>query len=476
MAYNNQGKWVMTNPTRSKAWWNKAHLNDLVKLRNKVRRNMLKNQTKEYKEEYHHYQQLFKQKVWELKRSHRRKFLAERGPEHSYQAYKFMKDKQGEIITSLRNKEGNLTSYITEKPSLMFYGTSIVENASDLNDTPHQQQPILPANFPQVTEDKTANTISGLPNRKAPGPDGIPNELIKLSKPLFIPIPTSLYNLCFTQGQYPVEWKETQTAIIRKAAKDDHANPTAYRPIELLNTLGKLFEKIINNCLMYWAHQTNSIHPGHMGGRPGKCINDMFLYGGVEELTKQHIKLTHNYIHTKLAAPIDNAHRTLIWRDLTKPHRSHPSPLNNLIGKDILLPQHFTRTETLSTFPIPPWSNQMATMTNSQLTKVQEKEEVTNHVKDKLANNNLVFFADGSPIPGKGGGSAAILTNTQTVKTTYVGGDSIITNFKTELMALLLCQELLTKHISTYGPPQAIEIFSDSQAALKSITPPKKKT
>ncbi|MBW0572027.1 hypothetical protein O181_111742 [Austropuccinia psidii MF-1] len=200
------------------------------------------------------------------------------------------------------------------------------------------------------------------------------------------------------------------------------------------------------------------------------------LYGGIKELTKKHIKLTHNYIHTKLAAPIDNAHRTLILRDLTKPHRVHPSTLKNLIGKDILLQPHFTRTETLSPFPILPWSNQIATITNSQLTKVQAKEEITQQVKGELADNNLAFFADGSLIPGKGGGAPAILTNTQTVKTTYVGGDSIITNLETELMVLLLCQELLTKHINTYGPPQAIAIFLDSQAALKSITLPKKKT
>ncbi|MBW0490156.1 hypothetical protein O181_029871 [Austropuccinia psidii MF-1] len=121
MAYKNQGKWVMTNPARSKAWWNKEQLNNLVKLRNMARRKMLKDQTNESKKEYHHYQQLFKQKVWELKSSHWRKFLAKRGPEHAYQAYKFTKDKLEEIITSLRNQEGKLTSDITEKTSLLFY-------------------------------------------------------------------------------------------------------------------------------------------------------------------------------------------------------------------------------------------------------------------------------------------------------------------------------------------------------------------
>ncbi|MBW0532779.1 hypothetical protein O181_072494 [Austropuccinia psidii MF-1] len=78
-------------------------------------------------------------------------------------------------------------------------------------------------------------------------------------------------------GPYPSNWKESQTAIIRKSAKDDYTNPRAYRPIALLRTLGKLLEKVINNQLMHWAFMTNSIHPGHVGGRPGKCINDSLV-------------------------------------------------------------------------------------------------------------------------------------------------------------------------------------------------------
>ncbi|MBW0548668.1 hypothetical protein O181_088383 [Austropuccinia psidii MF-1] len=31
-AYNNQGKWVTTNPARAKAWWDKGQLDELVKL------------------------------------------------------------------------------------------------------------------------------------------------------------------------------------------------------------------------------------------------------------------------------------------------------------------------------------------------------------------------------------------------------------------------------------------------------------
>ncbi|MBW0511612.1 hypothetical protein O181_051327 [Austropuccinia psidii MF-1] len=203
-------------------------------------------------------------------------------------------------------------------------------------------------------------------------------------------------------------------------------------------------QKTVEKLLKSELFQEVRLRTGMMKQIPSPFLK---LYGGIKELTKQHIKLTHNYIHNKSAAPIDDAHRTLIWKDLTKSHRTHPSPLNNLIEKEALLRQNFTRTKTLSPFPIPPWSN-----------------ELINHKITSKRRSN------------KAGGAVAILTNTQSVKTTYVGGDSIIKNFETELMALLLCQKLLTKHINRYGLPQAIAIFSDSQAALKSITLPKKKT
>ncbi|MBW0493889.1 hypothetical protein O181_033604 [Austropuccinia psidii MF-1] len=66
-AYNNQGKWVNTNPARAKAWWDKRQLDELVKLRNQARREMLKRQTDKTQKTYYHHQQQFKQKVWELK-------------------------------------------------------------------------------------------------------------------------------------------------------------------------------------------------------------------------------------------------------------------------------------------------------------------------------------------------------------------------------------------------------------------------
>ncbi|MBW0472116.1 hypothetical protein O181_011831 [Austropuccinia psidii MF-1] len=97
---------------------------------------MLKQQSKDSKIVYYDCQQHLKQKIWELKSNHWKRFLAYKGPDHAYKEYRFTKNKQEDEITPLRNREGNQTSDFTEKASLLFHGTSVVETTADLGDIP----------------------------------------------------------------------------------------------------------------------------------------------------------------------------------------------------------------------------------------------------------------------------------------------------------------------------------------------------
>ncbi|MBW0492504.1 hypothetical protein O181_032219 [Austropuccinia psidii MF-1] len=72
-------------------------------------------------------------------------------------------------------------------------------------------------------------------------------------------------------------WKRALTSILRKSGKDNYSDPGEYCPITLLSTLGKLFKKIINDTLSFWAEHTGFLATGHMGGRPGRSIYDAFI-------------------------------------------------------------------------------------------------------------------------------------------------------------------------------------------------------
>ncbi|MBW0478452.1 hypothetical protein O181_018167 [Austropuccinia psidii MF-1] len=177
----------------------KDQLNDLVKKRNRASRERLKYQSDETRKECHHHQQKFKQKVKKLKNNHWRKFLAKKGPDHVYQAHRFTKDRQRGQINSLKDHGGNLTSDISEKSLLLFRGISIVETTSNLQDIPEQQPPRTPLEFPWITKDVVTRTINSLPHKKAPRPDGIQNEQLKLSHPLLVLLLTNLFNTCIKQ-------------------------------------------------------------------------------------------------------------------------------------------------------------------------------------------------------------------------------------------------------------------------------------
>ena len=54
-----------------------------------------------------------------------------------------------------------------------------------------------------------------------------------------------IYNAALRNGYHPREWKQAITLALRKPNKADYAVCGAYRPIALLNTIGKILESII---------------------------------------------------------------------------------------------------------------------------------------------------------------------------------------------------------------------------------------
>ncbi|MBW0546444.1 hypothetical protein O181_086159 [Austropuccinia psidii MF-1] len=277
-AYLKQGKWVNTKANKAKAWWDKKVLNPIVKQRNRARRWMLLTRSKEANKCYQQWQQLFKMKVEELKRNHWRGFLATNGPNHAFDAFKFTKTRASGEVHPLRNLEGKLTNDKQEQADLFFRMFS--QAGTPIEGT--EESPVIPIlaqpfRFEKITTDEIRVNIKQLPNKKSPGPDKIPNELIKIACDLIIDKLTDLFNNCLIAGHFLKSWKKALTIIIQKTNKSNYSDPTAYRLIALSNTLSKLFERILNNQIMHWAHKTGAISEGHFGGRKGKNIEEAMM-------------------------------------------------------------------------------------------------------------------------------------------------------------------------------------------------------
>jgi len=102
--------------------------------------------------------------------------------------------------------------------------------------------------IPPVTEGETEVAVCAGRPRKAPGPDGLPVEF--LQKGNFAKHLTALFNQCIKESRYPLPWKKSQAVILLKEEGRDITLAKSYRPICLLDTAGKTFERVLNQRLL----------------------------------------------------------------------------------------------------------------------------------------------------------------------------------------------------------------------------------
>jgi hypothetical protein len=65
--------------------------------------------------------------------------------------------------------------------------------------------------------------------------------------------------------------------VLRKPGKPDYSLPGAYRPISLLNTLGKLLEAVMARRLSFFAEKYGLLPDTQFGGRPGRTTEQALL-------------------------------------------------------------------------------------------------------------------------------------------------------------------------------------------------------
>lgn len=95
-----------------------------------------------------------------------------------------------------------------------------------------------------INESDVSDLISKLDIYKGAGPDQIPNSFVKkLNLSLTTPL-TLLFNKSINQAVFPTRWKESFISPIFKSG--DAANVANYRPISILNSFSKIFEKLIH--------------------------------------------------------------------------------------------------------------------------------------------------------------------------------------------------------------------------------------
>ena len=122
------------------------------------------------------------------------------------------------------------------------------------------------------------SVLKSLALGKASGPNGLSNRILrKLSNELLTPF-CSLFNQFLRSGTFPTQYKEANVCPVPK--KGDTSIVSNYRPISLLNSESKVFERLFFKYLYNHLQDNNLLSSLQSGFIPGdSTINQLtFLY------------------------------------------------------------------------------------------------------------------------------------------------------------------------------------------------------
>lgn len=179
----------------------------------------------------------------------------------------------------------------------------------------------LPRNYGEVQEvplfqkNELQKVVHTLKNKKAPGPDRIPNEALKFVADKNSDLLLNMYNSCLEAGIFYDKWKEARLVLIDKG-KGEPGTPSNYRPLCMLDTAGKVYEKLIKLRLTPAIEEGGGLSERQYGFRAGRSTIDA-VQNVVEVMEKAE---NHNHHSRRIVLlvllDVRNAFNTLRWEDV----------------------------------------------------------------------------------------------------------------------------------------------------------------
>ena len=173
-----------------------------------------------------------------------------------------------ETFTGSENVATKLNEYFTSIADILDKNQD-KSTDPDLDRLQHFTNNKLPENtffsIPLITSDQVLSYINKLDSSKATGVDGLGPRIIKLAANILTPSITILINKSINAGKFPTQLKFAKVLPIFKGGTK--SDPSNYRPISILPTISKIYEKHINHHLMGYLNKFKLLHESQSGIR-----------------------------------------------------------------------------------------------------------------------------------------------------------------------------------------------------------------
>ncbi|UYV73421.1 hypothetical protein LAZ67_10003116, partial [Cordylochernes scorpioides] len=184
----------------------------------------------------------------------------------------------------IRKKTERISSLVTNGKTLLTdkeIGNELAEHFSNqFSKEKEEDQPNITYNHQQekmltmTTPNEVKEVIKYLANHKAPGHDNITPQMAKNLPIKWIVFLAGVFNAALHLCYYPKVWKH---AIIIPIPKKSAKSPEDLRPISLLSTIGKIYERIILRRLQMYLDNSNFIIPQQFGFRRGHSTTHQLI-------------------------------------------------------------------------------------------------------------------------------------------------------------------------------------------------------
>ena len=184
-------------------------------------------------------------------------------------------------VPALKNSEGTLTNNDSEILSIFHEHFFPQGNQSpnvaifDLKEST--------SDVPSLSEHEVREAVFEIKSKSTPGLDGITAGYLQK---YYSVIQRNLFNIlaaCIQIQYFPLVWKRSLVIIIPKSGKSDYESVSSFRPISLLSTFGKVFEKILLRRLQYFSNQHDWFNCRQHGFR-SNCLTISALHEVVSKI------------------------------------------------------------------------------------------------------------------------------------------------------------------------------------------------
>ncbi|CAB1110533.1 unnamed protein product [Ectocarpus sp. CCAP 1310/34] len=125
-----------------------------------------------------------------------------------------------------------------------------------------------------------------------------------------------LYSWVWRHEYTPTRWREG--VVVNLFKKGDKTDPGNYRGITLLNTVGKVFCKLLNDRIVGVLEKEHSISEGQAGFRKKRgCVDHVFTVGRIIQGRKRAGKPTYCFF-LDVKKAYDTVWRNGLWKQLSK--------------------------------------------------------------------------------------------------------------------------------------------------------------